>query len=92
MVGFGGIITKGLGTNQNIITQGYGSALPVKIKTMILAEECYLIEVCPVCDIVLQNNMYTVNDSWGKRRFCRHCHTELEYGNRGWIQKKAWWE
>ena len=90
---FGSIITGGLGGHASgLITKGYGFAVPVKVKLLKVAEEYYLIEICPNCEITLIKNMYTVDNGYGKQRFCRHCHQELEYSSRGWIKKQAWFE
>ena len=85
-----GIITRGLGPNQKLITSGYGG----KWKPDTKISETWVLELCPNCEIVLKNNIYFTRDIFSglKIHKCSNCHTIIKWNGKEWIKVLEWFE
>ena len=85
-----GIITRGFGKGQMIITQGYGKKwkLDTKVPTT------WILELCPHCEIVLKNHIYFTRDifSGSKIHKCSNCHNIIKWEDGKWRKVLQWWE
>lgn len=85
-----GIITKGLGPNQKLITQGYGK----KWKLETTGQTTWILELCPKCETVLKNNIYFTRDIFSGEKIhkCSNCHSIIKWEDGKWRRVLQWFE